>query len=74
MDFRQPNNLIVADTSTSYNDSEEFADYPDPKMFNLNDTHDQEVFLHQFEVAQTRDPQVKYAVAVFYLILVRTVR
>lgn len=48
------------------------ADYPDPHNFNLNATHDQEVFLHQFEEAQAHDPQVKYAVFIFYAIMVRT--
>ena len=69
MAFRHPNTLVLAEASTSSNDSED-ADYPDPKTFNLNDTHDQELFLHQYEVAQQHDPAVKYAVVVFYIILV----
>jgi hypothetical protein len=72
MALRHPNTLILAEASTSSNGSDEFADYPDPKAFNLNDTHDQEVFLHQYEVAQQHDPAVKYAVVVFYIILVRS--
>ena len=46
--------------------------YPDPLNFNLNDTHEQEMFLQQYQAAQEHDPQVKYAIFIFYAILVST--
>ncbi len=58
-----------AGASVSSNDSDPM-EYPDPASFNLNDTHDQLVFMHRYEDAQQHDPSVKYAVVIFYLILV----
>lgn len=46
-------------------------EYPDPAMFNLNDTHDQQLFMQQYQSAQQHDPQIKVAIAVFYMIIVR---
>lgn len=44
--------------------------YPDPVNFNLNDTHEQELFLEQYQAAQEHDPQVKYGILIFYAVLV----
>ena len=60
---------LEASASVTSNDSDPL-DYPDPANFNLNDTHDQLIFMHKYEDAQQHDPSVKYAVVIFYLILV----
>ena len=61
---------IDLEASASVSNGSDPMEYPDPGKFNLNDTHEQLVFMHRYEDAQQHDPSVKYAVVIFYLILV----
>ncbi|CAL5224408.1 g7090 [Coccomyxa viridis] len=63
---------LSVSASAASNASNEL-EYPDPANFNLNDTHEQLVFMHKYEDAQQHDPSVKYAVVIFYLILLTVI-
>ncbi len=59
-----------ASTSDTLGVSETDA-YPDPAIYNLTDRHDQQLFMQRYQAAQQHDPQMKIAILVFYLIIVR---
>jgi len=56
-----------SNVSFSGNDTDE---YPDPARYNLTDRQDQLLFMQRYQIAQRHDPQLKFAVLIFYVTIV----